>query len=389
MKTEKDVFEILALFEQELEEKLQESKGEIERVKYYEKFSINKIGFENIFITTEKDVDGNITYHVYSGSSSNELITVDSEGNVKIKNDDLKKYIDEFDLDKVIEENEKTPGNLKGKTEKAQPKEMEEVLEQNEQHNEVQQVEQDLNEHGEDLEISKYRPIKDAHVDERMPDVFKDGTENGVAYSNKLHRFVMISKENGQYKINENVEPARMTWKTIISIDSNGESVERKVPYALMKTNRPDQEIAVTIDDFGYVDIETVKVLPCQERISREVRTQGEAAREEESLEVRREFETQGINYEHDIAHQVEEIEEAQKDENKTVDHNITPDDYIPNTEITWGELMEKTGDPLPTLIERYTEEMKDKKPEDSQKVVEEIEADYEMVNHERQHYPN
>ena len=37
-------------------------------------------------------------------------------------------------------------------------------------------------------------------------------------------------------------------------------------------------------------------------------------------------------------------------------------------------------------LIERYENDMRDKNPEDSQQVVEEIEEDYGMVNHERQY---
>ena len=152
--------------------------------------------------------------------------------------------------------------------------------------------------------------------------------------------------------------------------------------------NNPNKEIAVTEEDganfYQKVEIETVDVLPCQERISREVREDGEGIEKEETLEMRREFETQGKEYKHDIAHQVQEIEQAQRDENKTVDYDITPDDYIPNTEMTWGELMEETGDSLPKLIERYENEMKDRNPEDAQQVVEEIEADYGMVNRER-----
>ena len=105
---EKDILEILALFEQELSERLEESKSEIERVKYYEKFKINGIDFKNIFITTEKDVDGNISYHIYCGDSSSEIISIDSEGNIYIKNPELQKYLSDIDIDleKLMEENE-------------------------------------------------------------------------------------------------------------------------------------------------------------------------------------------------------------------------------------------------------------------------------------------
>ena len=147
-----------------------------------------------------------------------------------------------------------------------------------------------------------------------------------------------------------------------------------------------EKEIAVALDEYGDASIETVDVLPCQERIARQVREDREGIEKEESLETRRDFETQGKEYKHDIAHQVKEIEQAQRDENQTVDYDITPDDYIPNTEMTWGELMEETGDSLPKLIERYENDMRGKKPEDSQQVVEEIEADYGRVNRDKQY---
>ena len=50
----------------------------------------------------------------------------DIEGNVDIKNPELKKYLGEIDLEKSIEENEKTPEKLKGKSEKAEVEQGEE-----------------------------------------------------------------------------------------------------------------------------------------------------------------------------------------------------------------------------------------------------------------------
>lgn len=390
---EQRIFEILEEFERELNQKMQETKCEVERVKYYETFKINEINFKNIFITTEKDAQGNITHHIYCGDSSNEILSVDKNGNVELKNSELGKYLDNINFNELIEENEKNPERLKVISEKASPEEMKKALKGEEKKEDTQneQIEADLEEQGEDLEIRHYRKIKDAHISERMPEVFKNGEENGIAFSNKLNKFVIISKVNGKYQLNENVEPAKMTWKTIISISPDGERVERKVPYALMKLpNNPNKEIAITEEEgpnfYQKVGIETVDVLPCQERIAREVREDGEGIEKEETLEMRREFETQGKEYKHDIAHEVQEIEEAQRDANQTVDYEITPDDYIPNTETTWGELMEETGDSLPKLIERYENEMQDRKPEDAQQVVEEIEADYDMVNHNKEY---
>lgn len=403
---EKDTLEILGIFEQELDDRLEESESEVQKVKFYETFKINEVNFKNIFITTEKDVEGNLTYHVYCGDSSNEIISIDSEGNVEIKNPDLAMFLGEVDLEKVIEENEQEPGKLKGISEKADPEELQRAIEKEDEHGlkkqqedeeekeeqpeeeqkdeETKAVEKDLKVQGQDLRISSYRKIKDSHISERMPEVFSDGIESGIAFSNKLNRYVIISKVNGHYQLNENVEPARMTWKTIISISPDGEQVERKVPHALMQLpNNDEKEIAVTLDPYGDPSIETVDVLPCQERIARAVREEGEGLEKEETLEVRREFETEGIQYEHEIAHNVKDIEQAQKDANKTVDYSITPDDYIPNTGMTWGELMEDTGESLPKLIERYNREIT-KDGADEQSVIDVIEQDYGNVNRER-----
>jgi len=396
---EKETLEVLALFEQELAERLEESKSEIERVKYYEKFKINGIDFKNMFITTEKDVDGNISYHIYCGDSSNEIISINSEGKVEIKNPELQKYLNgmEINLDKLMEENEQEPERLKGISEKAEPEEAEKALkgedaeqeETSEEQEEIQEIEEDLDEYGEDLEISKYRLIKDAHIHERMPEVFTNGQQSGIAFSNKLNRFVIISKENGQYQINDNVEPARMTWKTIISIDEKGEKVERKVPYALMKLpNKPNKEIAVTIDSYGMVDLETVDVLPGQQRLARKVRVEGQGIENEETRETRREFETEGQYYNRDIVEGVNELEQIEREQGQTVDYNRTEDDYIPNTDKTWGELMEETGESLPKLIERYDREMA-KEGADSKDVVDTIEQDYDNVNREHQQWTN
>lgn len=319
---EKDTLEILGLFEQELGEKLEESESEVERVKYYETFQINEVNFKNIFITTEKDEKGNLTYHVYCGDPSNEILSIDSEGNVYVKNSELLPYLSDIYLEEIIKQNEKEPGKLKGISEKADPEELQRAIEKEDEHGnkqkqedeEEKEIDKDLKEQGEDLQISSYRKIKDSNISERMPEVFQNGVENGIAFSNKLNRFVIISKINGHYQLNQNVEPARMTWKTITSISPDGEQVERRVPYALMEIPGNDnKEIAVSISHYGDIDIESVDVMPCQERIARAVREDGEGLEGEEREEVTREFETEGIYYGDEIAHKKEELEKEYK----------------------------------------------------------------------------
>lgn len=395
---EKQILAILDSFEQELQARLQENNGEVENIKYYGKFKMGNIDFNNIFITTEKDAEGNFTFHVYSGSSSNEILAVDKDGKVSSIIPELKAYLSNINLEEVIAENEKEPGRLKGTSEKMTPEELREMLEgkekiENSEEQEIdeqqegeqeEQIKQDLEEQGEELEISNYRKIKDKNIANRMPQVFENSEEDGIAYSNKLNRFVMLTKVNGKFKINDNVEPAQTAWKTIISIDENGESIEKRVPHALMETSNDKQEIAITYGPYGEIDIETVEVLPCDERIARGVRMQGEDATQEESYQIRNEFETEGTEYSHELAHQVNEVENAQRDSGQ-VDMNITEEDYIPNTQKTWGELVDETGESLVKLVERYNREMQ--KPDaEPKKVVEIIEADYGAISREHKH---
>lgn len=392
---EKEILEILSSFENELNEKLEESKSEVQRVKYYEKFCINGIDFKNIFISTEKDAYGKVSYHVYCGDSSNEILLVDSEGNLKIINSELEKFLGEVDLEKTMEENEQNKERLKGISEiesqdkileNANKEQQEENEEEQKQEDDVEEIEENLEEQGQDLQISKYKKIKDSHISEKMPEVFKTGEENGLAFSKKLNRFVIISKVNGQYQMNENIEPAKITMKSVISISPDGEQVEKKVPHSLMKVpNNPRKEIAVTLDQYGEPHIETVDVLPCQQRIARAVREEGETLSSEESFEMRKEAERQGKEFGHELAHSMENIEEMQKENGQTIDTNITAEDYIPNTGITWGDLMEDTGESLPKLIERYNREI-EKEGIDSEDAVEIIEQDYGNVNRQHQH---
>ena len=61
----------------------------------------------------------------------------------------------------------------------------------------------------------------------------------------------------------------------------------------------------------------------------------------------------------------------------------ITEEDYIPNTQMTWKELMEETGEALPQLVERYNRDMAKAEQSDSKSVVQSIIDDYEAVSHE------
>lgn len=402
---EKETLKKLDSVEASVSSYIKGGQRELLATKYYSEFVVNtkngSVTLNNVFITAEKEQDGKISYHFRwikeneNGEQTiEENIVVDADGKV-FAIDELGDYLDglEINMEELMADNDKEQGRLKGISERGDSKEIKKALKsqaQGDRENEdekddeekAQDIEQDLEEQGEDLEISSYRKIKDPTVAERMPEVFGKGEEDGIAFSNKLNRFVMITKQDGMYKINDSLETAETAWKSVISIDENGDKIERKVPHSLMQVkNNDDKEIAVTIGQYGEVDIETVDVLPCDERIARGVRTQGEGRDKEESYDVRYAFENAGIEYKHDLAHQVNEIEEQNR-EAGVRDIDITEKDYIPNTQMTWGQLMQETGESLPVLVERYNREMA-KPGAEPKKVVETIAADYETISPE------
>ena len=403
---EKETLEKLNIVEASVDSHIKQQQGQLLSTRYYSEFVINTkkgpVTLNNVFITAESNKDGKISYHFrWLKENENgeqvieENIVIDADGKVFVA-DELGDYLGntEIDIDELIMENDKEQGRLKGISERGKSEEIKKALmgkakdgkeneEAKDDEERAEDVEQDLEAQGEELGIVSYRKIKDPTVAERMPEVFGQGEEDGIAYSNKLNRFVMITKQDGMYKVNDNLETEETAWKSIISIDENGEKIERKVPHSLMQVkNNDDKEIAVTIGQYGEIDIETVDVLPCEERIARGVRTQGEGRDKEESYEVKYDFENAGIEYKHDLAHQVKKIEKQNK-EAGIDDIDITEDDFIPNTKMTWGQLMEETGESMPALVERYTIEMA-KEGAKSEKVVETIEADYQNISHER-----
>ena len=372
----------------------EKNQREIVATKYYSEFVINTekgpITLKDVFITAEQDQNGKTSYHFRWINENekgeqvvSECLAIDADGKVKTSGD-LAKYLgEELDIEGLMELNDLEKGRLKGASEKVSK------LEKDEQDNsKEQEIDQDLQEQGQDLGLTNIREIKDIqNIKERNPDVFGDSDEHAQGYSQTLGRFVMVEKvQDGgksRWQLNEKVQPAQTTLRKIISIDEEGKKIEKKVPYALMKTNRSDKEIAVSYGPYGTVNIETVDVLPCQERVARQVREQGEDGNGQEDAQIRRDFKAGGKEYTHDFAHQVEEIEETKMENDQEPENQITEEDYIPNTKMTWKELMEETGESLPQLVERYNRDMAKAGQSDSQSVVQSIIDDYEAVSHE------
>ena len=400
---EKEILQKLNVVEasvnaQNIQEKNQR---ELIATKYYSEFVINTekgpITLKNVFITAEQDQNGKTSYHfrwINENEKGEQIIeeclSIDGDGKVHTEGD-LAKYLgEELDIEELMKSNDLEKGRLKGVSEKIAKVEKDEQT--NDKGDESQEIDQDLKEQGQDLGLINVREIKDIqNIKERMPEAFGNSDEHAQGYSQTLGKFVMIEKvqdgEKSKWQLNEKVEPSQPTRRKIISIDEKGENIEKEVPYALMKTNRSDKEIAVTYGQYGTVNIQTVDVLPCQERVARQVREQGEDGNGQEDAEIRREFKAGGKEYTHDLAHQVEEIEEMKEDVNQKPVDQISEDDYIPNTDTTWKELMEETGESLPTLIERYDRDMtKGGEKADSKSVVQNIIDDYDMISHEHEH---
>ena len=396
--------------------------GRLIETRYYKEFVLNtnrgQLVLNDVFITIERNKEGDMEYHFRWAKENEqgemtieEKMMADKEGNI-YSIEALREYFENstLDMDSILSKNDKEKGRLLGITEEKREKgenEQEEREGEKEPQNEEQEekkAEEDLKKDDKDIEISKFRRIKDNHLQERMPNVFNNSSEYAVAYSPTLGSFVVLEakeeiNEKGElsknWKVNEKVQTAGTNYRSIISISENGDKVERKVPYALLRTNRADKEIAITLEaqNYGELDVETVDVMPCQERVSRQVRAQGEGIEKQETLETRRDFEVSGtqdgVNKKaHEIAHGFDKAEEDQKEEGEAIDPSaIDANTPIPNSEMTWGELSDETGENIMTLVERYNrekDEMKAKgeKPE-SKNIIQKIIDDYKAVSHE------
>ena len=314
---EEKTFLILSTFEKELNEKLQKTNSQLEQVKYYEKFvikGIEDIEFLGIFVTTEVDADGNRSINLYDGDSSHQILTVDAQNNIQIT-PELSMFFEEIDFQKTMEQNDKQKGRLKGISEKAEPQEIEKKLQK--------QPEGETEPGLEDLEIVSFREIKDDNLETELPGIFSSNADKiGCGYSKKLNAFVFAEKVNGKFQLVEEIEPAIPTFETVITINENGEKIEKKVPHALMELkNNDEKEISITIGEFGYIETGIIDVLPCNERVEMQLREDGEdinAQRTKQLEDLKTRYGQEEI---HELVHKYsQELYEKNKKENNIND---------------------------------------------------------------------
>ena len=373
---EKETLEKLSLVESSVGQNIQErNQRELIATKYYSEFVINtpngSVTLNNVFITAERDQQGDMSYHfrwIREGENGEQTIeenmVVDKDGKVYTTGG-LKDYLGdaEIDLDGIMAENDDMEkGRLRGISERADKKEIEKSIKEKDGKNvqkeekPEEQIEEDLGGE-ENLEISYYRKIKDNNLDEQIKKDFSGYEEKGIAYSKTKNAFIMVGKKDGKFQMVDGFEPARPTFKTVMSIDENGEKVEKKVPHALMKTNNPKKEMSITIGQYGYIEAGTVDRLPCNERIEMQVREEGETQNERTSPQLRRAIRTQGTEAIHNWAHGHEEqnenmnagdsrnedvVDEIEND-GKHLDDNVE-NEYIPGTNKTWRQFANECG---------------------------------------------
>ena len=84
---DKEIHAILNSFEGEFNERFQNEKRELQKVKFFENLEIKGIRDVEIsgaFVTEEIDSEGNNICHIYYQDPSNEILSVDEEGNVQV-----------------------------------------------------------------------------------------------------------------------------------------------------------------------------------------------------------------------------------------------------------------------------------------------------------------
>lgn len=348
---EEKTFLILSTFEKELNEKLQKTNSQLEQVKYYEKFvikGIEDIEFLGIFVTTEVDADGNRSINLYDGDSSHQILTVDAQNNIQIT-PELSMFFEEIDFQKTMEQNDKQKGRLKGISEKAEPQEIEKKLQK--------QPEGETEPGLEDLEIVSFREIKDDNLERELPGIFSSNADKiGCGYSKKLNAFMMVEKVDGKFRQVEEIKPAIPTFETVITINENGEKIEKKVPHALMELkNNDNKEISITIGEFGYIETGIIDVLPCNERVEMQLREDGEdlsAQRTKQLEDLKTKYGQEEI---HELIHKYgEELYEKNKEENNLNDLQDKQRIYTSEEE----ELIEEEAQKADISVEEFKKEL-------------------------------
>lgn len=317
---EKETMEKLDQFESDMKENLTEGER-ISSIEYYEKLKI-KDNLEinsDIYIAKITKEDGTERVGIYAKDSNNLLGYINEEGHIEF----IDPLLRSLELELTLEDLKKLNiENIRAKSEELTPEELEEYIEKQkednvkddkreekekkdlEDKNEEEANKELMENEGQDLGITYYRKIKDSRLQLEFPELKRK--KLGLAYSSKLGQYIITEKDENGIRITDEIKPAKPTMRSVISIDENGDNVERKSPHALMKTNRKDIEMSITIDTYGYIELGKVRVTPCNERVERPVRIQSKTNTPENDVIEATDTEKEN----HEIAHNFEEGEE-------------------------------------------------------------------------------
>lgn len=276
-----------------------EFESNVKKIEYFEEFNIEECSLQDIYVVTKEDKKNKEKIEIFMGNAKNKIIDIDEKDNIKVSKN-MEKILDPHDL--VKEDIMSNQENLKGYIREATVEEMQDVLsemdenskeakeikemkkEKNEEEakkgnkNQDKAIENDLVESGlpKDLGIMNYKKIIDSRMRAEFPEAVEGTEEVGIVYSTKLNSFIMIAKTDEGYKMANGIEMSKPTMLSVLSIDEDGDTVEKKVPNAMMRTSRSNKELAITMDCYGYFEVEKVDRTPGNNRIANKLESQGE-----------------------------------------------------------------------------------------------------------------
>lgn len=384
-----------------------EYNSDINKIEYFEEFNIEECTLQDIYVVTKE----NEKIEIYMGSVKNKILDIDEKGNINVA-EKMQPILDSHDL--VKEDILSNKENLKGYVQEATVEEMQEVLEEmdenSEEAKELQEakneknkeeakkgekglnkaIENDLAESGlpKDLGIMNYKKIIDSRMREEFPETVEGTEEVGVAYSTKLNSFILVAKTSEGFRMAEGVEMSKPTMYSVISIDEDGDTVEKKVPNAMMKTNKANKELAISIDTYGYYEVEKVDRTPGNNRIANKLEGQGERERVTKETKVNTDIKRQTRTKMDELADNYQE-NYNDGDTVQSFDDLEQNDDWVitlsDGTEIS----MEKEAEKARVSVEEFIRIFKEAEGKDAKEKLEntqeEIEEQYTHISRDRE----
>ncbi|MDO5557319.1 MAG: hypothetical protein Q4G05_03655 [Clostridia bacterium] len=336
---EEEILEKMKQFIDELEKQRRKSlnQEEIRQIRYYEEFDLAKIRLENVFVVILEDEEKDKISEVYLDNPNKKIIRMNEKIDKVAIDENMDKFLElnNVSKDELVEYIQNlNEENLRAKVEDISKDEMTsqlQIIEKNTNNDEKIKIQNDLSKNtnlGEDLEITYYKKFIDDRFQNDFPEIVSGAQEVGIAYSEKLNAFICVTKTDKGFELADGTVPSRPTMRTVISIDENGEKIEKKTPYALIEMSDSRREISVNIEEHGYVEAEKIERTSSNQRIGRKVEGQGESKRVSKEI---KDLTERGKNEISEIEEIAENYEENEKigDKIQTIDDVQRNDEWI------------------------------------------------------------